>query len=72
MKPPPNTTNWGPNKYLKVEDAYLYLDSEQNFHTIFHRYDYRDGCPANPNQTMPVLVSGHGKNKKIFKFPKID
>ena len=27
---------------------------------IAHRYDYRDGYPPNPNQTMPVLVSGHG------------
>ena len=25
-----------------------------------HRYDYRDGYPPNPNQTEPVLVSGHG------------
>ena len=31
-----------------------------NFHLLAHNYDYRDGWPVNPNQTMPVLVSGHG------------
>lgn len=36
------------------------MDNRNNFHLLAHRYDYRDGYPANPNQTMPVLVSGHG------------
>ena len=38
----------------------VWADARGNFHMIAHRYDYRDGWPPNPNQTMPVLVSGHG------------
>ena len=36
------------------------MDSNNNWHFLAHRYDYRDGWPVNPAQTMPVLVSGHG------------
>jgi len=46
--------------YLKNEDPYLWMDTRGHFHLLAHRYDYRDGWPQNPNQTMPVLVSGHG------------
>lgn len=53
---------WGGDakQYLKNEDPYMWADARGNFHMIAHRYDYRDGYPPNPNQTMPVLVSGHG------------
>eukprot|EP01062_Namystynia_karyoxenos_P021972 TRINITY_DN183_c1_g1_i1.p1 TRINITY_DN183_c1_g1~~TRINITY_DN183_c1_g1_i1.p1 ORF type:complete len:423 (+),score=140.41 TRINITY_DN183_c1_g1_i1:65-1270(+) len=46
-------------EYLRNEDPYLYFDRSGNFHLLVHRYDYRDGYPPNPNQTEPVLVSGH-------------
>ncbi len=51
----------GENKspFLRNEDPYLYIDRRGNFHLLLHRYDYRDGYPVNPNQTMPILVSGH-------------
>jgi len=53
---------WGGDakEYLKNEDPYLWADRRGHFHMIAHRYDYRDGFPPNPNETMPVLVSGHG------------
>eukprot|EP01065_Artemidia_motanka_P004619 TRINITY_DN121_c0_g1_i5.p1 TRINITY_DN121_c0_g1~~TRINITY_DN121_c0_g1_i5.p1 ORF type:complete len:406 (+),score=117.13 TRINITY_DN121_c0_g1_i5:59-1276(+) len=47
------------SKYLRNEDPYLYMDKRGNWHALAHRYDYRDGYPPNPNQTEPVLVSGH-------------
>ena len=47
----PSCVGWQP---------YLWEDSRGNFHFLAHRYDYRDGWPVNPNQTMPILVSGHG------------
>jgi hypothetical protein len=54
--------SWGEGKspYLKNEDPYLWMDKRGNWHMLAHRYDYRDGYPPNPNQTEPVLVSGHG------------
>ena len=54
--------SWGANapSYLKNEDPYLWMDRRGNFHLLAHRYDYRDGYPPNPNQTMPLHVSGHG------------
>jgi hypothetical protein len=56
-----NDSPWtvGGREYLRVEDPYLYQDQHENWHLLVHLYDYRDGYPANPNQTMPVLVSGH-------------
>ena len=45
---------------LKNEDPFLWMDARGRWHLLAHRYDYRDGWPANPNQTVPVLVSGHG------------
>eukprot|EP00656_Telonema_subtile_P009402 TRINITY_DN14412_c0_g1_i1.p1 TRINITY_DN14412_c0_g1~~TRINITY_DN14412_c0_g1_i1.p1 ORF type:complete len:400 (-),score=66.02 TRINITY_DN14412_c0_g1_i1:298-1497(-) len=45
---------------LRNEDPYMWMDSRGNWHFLAHRYDYRDGWPVNPNQTMPMLVSGHG------------
>jgi len=53
---------WGGagNTYLKNEDPYLWADVRGNVHMLAHRYDYRDGYPVNPNQTVPLLVSGHG------------
>jgi len=52
-------TGGKPSPFLKVEDPYLYQDKNGNWHLLVHLYDYRDGWPVNPNQTMPVLVSGH-------------
>ncbi len=37
----------------------LYMDPHEHWHILVHLYDYRDGYPPNPNQTMPILVSGH-------------
>merc|ERR1712226_905630 len=53
--------SWGndTSPYLKNEDPYMWMDIRGNWHVLAHRYDYRDGWPVNPNQTMPVLVSGH-------------
>ena len=48
------------NAYCHVEDPYLYMDARGNFHLLTHSYDFRDGWPANPNQTQPNLVSNHG------------
>eukprot|EP00750_Incisomonas_marina_P020695 INCI4074.11.p1 GENE.INCI4074.11~~INCI4074.11.p1 ORF type:complete len:492 (-),score=45.36 INCI4074.11:1168-2643(-) len=53
-------TAWIQPSELRNEDPYLWEDSRGNFHFLAHRYDYRDGWPVNPNQTMPILVSGHG------------
>jgi hypothetical protein len=36
------------------------MDRKGRWHLLAHRWDYRDGWPVNPSQTMPVLVSGHG------------
>lgn len=61
--------SWGggvhnPNAtFLRNEDPYLYFDASGGFHVLGHRYDYRDGYPVNPNQTMPVLVSGHAYSR---------
>jgi hypothetical protein len=30
------------------------MDKNENWHLLVHLYDYRDGYPPNPNQTMPV------------------
>ena len=49
--------------YLKNEDPFLFFDARGNWHLLGHRYDYRDGFPVNPNQTMPLLVSGHAYSK---------
>eukprot|EP00662_Eupelagonemidae_sp_cell21_P024083 gene24082-7340_t len=55
------TASWGKGSpYLKNEDPYMWMDARGNWHFLAHRYDYRDGFPPNPNQTEPVLVSGHG------------
>ena len=32
------------------------------------RYDYRDGWPPNPNQTEPVLVSGHAYSEDLITW----
>ena len=56
---PPAWSSAAPG-YLKNEDPYLWMDARGHFHLLAHRYDYRDGYPKNPNQTTPVLVSGHG------------
>ena len=56
---PPEWSRSAP-AYLRNEDPYLWMDKRHNFHLLAHRYDYRDGWPKNPNQTEPVLVSGHG------------
>jgi hypothetical protein len=53
-------TNYGHLKpYIQVEDPYIWQDANENWHLLCHLYDYRDGWPVNPNQTEPVLVSGH-------------
>ena len=59
-----NDSPWtvGGPEYLRVEDPYLYQDKNENWHLLVHLYDYRDGYPVNPNQTMPVLVSGRAAN----------
>ena len=56
-----NDSPWtaGGHEYLRVEDPYLYMDRNENWHLLVHLYDYRDGYPINPKQTMPILVSGH-------------
>ena len=56
-----NESPWtvGAEEYVRVEDPYLYMDANGHWHVLVHLYDYRDGYPANPNQTMPILVSGH-------------
>jgi len=60
-------SKWGPGtdlgKYLRVEDPYLFLDAQMNWHLLYHYYDYRCGIPKNPNQTDPMLVSGHAYSK---------
>lgn len=50
----------GHSQFIRCEDPYLWMDTRGNWHFISHNYDYRDGWPANPNQTMPILVAGHG------------
>ena len=56
-----NESPWtvGAEEFVRVEDPYLYMDANEHWHVLVHLYDYRDGYPANPNQTMPILVSGH-------------
>ena len=44
----------------QAEDPYTWMDTRGRWHLLAHRWDYRDGWPVNPSQTMPVLVSGHG------------
>tara|TARA_B110000208_G_C11774792_1_gene431597 strand:+ start:1265 stop:2497 length:1233 start_codon:yes stop_codon:yes gene_type:complete len=56
---PPSWGSAAPGE-LRNEDPYLWMDRRSNWHFLAHRYDYRDGWPVNPNQTMPILVSGHG------------
>merc|ERR1719310_1975966 len=56
---------WTDGKYLKVEDAFLWQDVRGSWHLLTHRYDYRDGYPPNPNQTMPVLVAGHAYSEDL-------
>lgn len=56
---PPQWSGDAPSE-LKNEDPYMWMDSRGAWHFLAHRYDYRDGWPRNPNQTEPVLVSGHG------------
>jgi hypothetical protein len=51
IKTPPGTHS---------EDPYLWMDSRDRWHLLAHTYDYRDGWPVNPAQTMPVLVASHG------------
>ena len=46
-----------------VEDPYMWMDRRGHWHLLAHRYDYKDGWPVNPAQTMPILVSGHGFSK---------
>jgi len=61
-------SGWTDGHYLKVEDAFLWQDMNNNWHLLTHRYDYRDGFPANPNQTEPVLVAGHAYSKDLFSW----
>eukprot|EP00658_Telonema_sp_P-2_P068856 TRINITY_DN5785_c0_g1_i2.p1 TRINITY_DN5785_c0_g1~~TRINITY_DN5785_c0_g1_i2.p1 ORF type:complete len:291 (+),score=36.21 TRINITY_DN5785_c0_g1_i2:118-990(+) len=56
----PSSWGAGSSPYLRNEDPYIWMDVRENWHLLAHRYDYRDGWPTNPNQTSPVLVSGHG------------
>lgn len=56
---PPQWGSAAPGE-LKNEDPYLWMDGRGSWHFLAHRYDYRDGYPVNPAQTMPLLVSGHG------------
>ena len=56
---PPQWGSEAPGE-LKNEDPYLWMDGRGSWHFLAHRYDYRDGYPVNPAQTMPLLVSGHG------------
>jgi hypothetical protein len=66
-----NDSPWTGNKpsaYLRVEDPYLYQDKNENWHLLVHLYDYRDGWPPNPNQTEPVLVSGHAYSTDLRTF----
>lgn len=58
---------WTDHHYLKVEDAYLWQGS-RGWHLLTHRYDYRDGYPPNPNQTMPVLVAGHAYSDDLHTW----
>ena len=44
------------------------MDKNLNWHLLVHLYDYRDGYPANPNQTMPVLVSGHAYSTDLTSW----
>eukprot|EP01065_Artemidia_motanka_P004617 TRINITY_DN121_c0_g1_i3.p1 TRINITY_DN121_c0_g1~~TRINITY_DN121_c0_g1_i3.p1 ORF type:complete len:409 (+),score=155.10 TRINITY_DN121_c0_g1_i3:61-1227(+) len=57
--PVPQSWGAGTSKYLHYEDPYLYVDRRGNWHALSHRYDFRDGYPANPNGTDPTLISGH-------------
>lgn len=59
-------TGGAPSEYIRVEDPYLWCDSNGNWHLFCHRYDYRDGWPPNPNQTEPVLVSGHAVSPFVY------
>lgn len=59
-------TGGAPSEYIRVEDPYLWCDENDNWHLFCHRYDYRDGWPPNPNQTDPVLVSGHAVSCSQF------
>lgn len=43
-----------------AEDPYTWMDAKGRWHLLAHRWDYKDGFPVNPQQTMPVLVAGHG------------
>eukprot|EP00937_MAST-01D_sp_MAST-1D-sp2_P000578 g578.t1 len=61
MKFPPSWS--GDTPELKNEDPYLWMDVRGGWHFLAHRYDTRDGWPVNPNQTEPVLVSGHGYSR---------
>jgi len=62
-----NETQWADGRYLKVEDAYLW-QGHRGWHLLAHRYDYRDGYPPNPDQTMPVLVAGHAFSEDLFTW----
>lgn len=66
-----NASPWvtpGTSDYVRIEDPYLWCDANGNWHLFCHRYDYRDGWPINPNQTEPVLVSGHAFSKDLHEW----
>ena len=44
---------WVTDRYIRVEDPYLWTDRNGNWHLFAHRYDYSDGWPPNPNQSEP-------------------
>lgn len=58
----PIASGWGcgPSPYLKCEDPFLWIDQRGRWHFLSHNFDYRDGVPANANETLPMLVSGLG------------
>ena len=43
------------------------MDRRGSWHLLAHRWDYKDGWPTNPAQTMPVLVSGVSQVKSPVK-----
>ena len=49
----------------------LLVERQTTFLTLTfgsHNYDYRDGYPANPNETKPMLVSGHSFSRDGFQW----
>eukprot|EP00039_Didymoeca_costata_P029648 m.25668 g.25668 ORF g.25668 m.25668 type:complete len:433 (+) comp7728_c0_seq2:22-1320(+) len=66
------TGEWVPpglGAYIRIEDAYLWQDANDNWHFMCHAYDYRNGYPVNPNATKPgPLVSAHAFSRDLFNW----